>query len=165
MNVYMTAGTFDFLKRMETNYPSEAMVTMVNENGALLLHETKGKTLFKEPRRYELLEGSGEIKKEGFVVIQNIPVAEEGRPVFEHQMKNRVKKVENESGFKFFRVLRPLSSNTYVIMTVWDNELSYQKWQNSKTFFVAQQKKDFMKNQQPKIFESASYVSKYSITE
>jgi heme-degrading monooxygenase HmoA len=161
----MTAGTFDFLKKMETNYPNEVMVTMVNENGALLLHETKGSTLFKEPRSYELLEGSGEIKKEGFVVIQNIPVAEEGRPVFEHQMKNRVKKVENESGFKFFRVLRPLSSITYVIMTVWDNELSYQKWQNSKSFFVAQQTKDFLKNQQPKIFESASYVSKYSITE
>ncbi|ETI69624.1 antibiotic biosynthesis monooxygenase family protein [Neobacillus vireti] len=165
MNIFLTAGTFDFLKRMENTYPEEVMVTMVNQNGALLLHETNGKTLFKEPRRYEVLEASGELKKEGFAVMNNIPVTEEGRPVFEHQVKNSIGKVKNQSGFRSFRVLRPLSSNTYVIMTVWENELSYQTWQSSESFFGAHQTNAFVNNLQPKIFESGSYVSKYSITE
>ncbi|WHY87681.1 antibiotic biosynthesis monooxygenase [Neobacillus novalis] len=165
MNIFLTAGTFDFLKKMENKYPEEVMVTMINQNGALLLHETNGKTLFKEPRRYEVLEASGELKKEGFAVMNHIPVTEEGRPVFEHQMKNSAGKVENQLGFISFRVLRPLSSNTYIIISVWENELFLQKWQSSESFFGAHQTKAFVNNLQPKIFESGSYVSKYTITE
>lgn len=165
MNIFITAGTFDFLKKMENQYPEEIMVTMINQNGALLLHETNGKTLFKEPRRYEVLEASGELKKEGLAVMNNIPVTDEGRPVFEHHMKNSARKVENQPGFIGFRVLRPLASNTYVIMTVWEDERSYQKWQSSESFFGAHQTKAFVNNLQPKIFESGSYVSKYTITE
>lgn len=165
MYVYMTAGTFEFLKKVETKYPHEIMITMVNENGALLLHESIGNSLFKEPRRYEVLETSGEMKKEGYAVMNNIPVTEEGRPLFEHQFKNRMSKLENEQGFIALRVLRPLSSNTYVILTVWEKEFYYQKWQNSESFFEAHKNKEAGVDLQPKIFASAAYVSKYTITE
>ncbi|WP_066068376.1 antibiotic biosynthesis monooxygenase family protein [Neobacillus soli] len=165
MYVYMTAGTFEFLKKVETKYPKENMITMMNENGALLLHESIGATVFKEPRRYEVLETSGEMKKEGYAVMNNIPVTEEGRPLFEHQFKNRYSKFENEQGFIALRVLRPLSSNTYVILTVWEKEIYYQKWQNSESFFEAHKNKAAGIDLQPKIFASAAYVSKYTITE
>ena len=164
MNIYLTAGTFDFLKRIESKYPYEVMVTMINENGALLLHETTGGTEFKEPRRYDVLESIGDIKKEGFAVMNNIPVTDEGRPLFEHQCKNQVRKVENELGLVAFRLLRPLSSNTYVFLTIWENEAFYQKWQKSDSFFKADKIKGTGINAQQKIFASAPYVSKYSIT-
>lgn len=167
MNVYITAGTYDYLKKLESSYPIETMVTMVNENGAQLWHETKGSTVFKEPRRYAVLDSSGEIKKEGFAVQNNIPVTDEGRPLFEHQFMIRARRVENQAGFIAIRVLRPLSSNTYVILTVWENEMSFQKWQSSKSFSEAHGKKDLEKgiDPKPRIFASAPYVSKYTIME
>jgi len=160
----MTAGTFDFLKRIESKYPHEVMVTMVNENGALLLHETVGGTAFKEPRRYEVLESIGEFKKEGFAVMNNIPVTDEGRPLFEHQFKSQARNIKNEAGLIAFRLLRPLSSNTYVILTVWENEAYHQKWKKSDSFFDADKIKGAGINAQQKIFASAPYVSNYSIT-
>jgi heme-degrading monooxygenase HmoA len=165
MNVYITAGTFNFLKSIETKYPKEMMTMMVNQNGALLLHESDGATVFKEPRKYEVIASAGEWQKEGFVVMNNLPVTNEGRPLFEHQFKNRTGKVVNEPGFIAIRVLRPLSSNTYVILTVWDNEMSYQRWERSDTFLEAHTKKGADKgiNLEPKFFASASYVSKYTI--
>lgn len=75
MNVYITTGTFEYLKGIEMRYPSESMVTMVNEDSALLLHETSKTSVFKEPRKYEVVGSSGLIGKEGFVVMKNIPVS------------------------------------------------------------------------------------------
>ncbi len=165
MLVYMTSGTFEYLKKLEEKYREEIMVTMVNQNGALLFHETTGETLFKEPRRYEVIETIGAIPKEGFVAMNNIPVTEEGRPLFEHQMMNRGKQVETEKGFLALRVLRPLSSNTYVIMTVWKDETDFDQWRKSESFFSAHKNKGFSHDGQPKIFESSPYLSKYTITE
>jgi heme oxygenase (mycobilin-producing) len=165
MNIYITTGSFEFLKKLEHKHPEEKLITVINENGALLYHETNGATVFKEPRRYLALEAVGEIEKEGFVVLNYIPVTEEGRPLFEHQIKNRVGTVEVAQGFKALRVLQPLSSNTYVIMTVWKNEISYGTWQSSDSFLSAHQNKGLAGDQGPKIFSSAPYVSRYTITE
>jgi heme oxygenase (mycobilin-producing) len=167
MKVYITAGTLNFLKSIEAKYPEETMVLMVNQNGALLLHETNGSSFFKEPRKYDSIDSAGEWPKDGFVVMNNVPVTEEGRPLFEHYFKNRIGKIENESGFIAIRVLRPLSSNTYVILTVWENEMSYQRWQGSNSFFEADVKKGADKgiDSQLIFFASGSYVSKYTIVE
>ncbi len=137
MNVYVTAGTFEYLIKLALKYPQETMVPLVNENGALLLHETNEATIFKEPRRYEVLDSVGNFPIKGLVVMNNIPVTDEGRPLFEYQFKNRTGKIENVPGFMAIRVLRPLSSNTYVILTVWENETAYQQWKTSNAFFEA----------------------------
>ncbi len=160
----MTVGTLDFLKRMESNYPNEEMVTMVNEDGALLLHETNTGTVFKQARRYEVIESHGKLKNEGFVVMNNIAVTDEGRPVFEHQFKNQSKQIKCEPGLMVYKLLRPLSSNTYVILTCWENEAFYQKWQKSDSFFDGAKHKFAGMDEQPKIFTSAPYVSNFTIT-
>jgi heme-degrading monooxygenase HmoA len=163
VNVYLTTGTFDYLKKIEAKYPDE-MITLVNQSEALLFHETSGPTVFKQPRRYEAIAASGEIKKEGFAVMNNIPVTEEGRPLFEHLIKKQVPLVEKAEGLAALRFLRPLSSNTYIIMTVWKSEAAFNKWQNSNSFFDLKDK-GFGDDGQPKIFESSSYVRKYLISE
>jgi heme oxygenase (mycobilin-producing) len=167
MNIYITTGTFDYLKRIVEKYPDEAIVTMVNGDDALLLHETNGKTVFKEPRKYEVFDSSGEFTKTGFVVMNHIPVTDEGRPLFEHQFKNRPRMVDNEPGFIANRVLRPLSSNTYIILTVWDKEMSFENWKNSASFPLSHEKPTAEKgvSEQPQIFASKSYVRKYTIRE
>ena len=163
MNAYMTAGTFDFLKKIEAKYPNDLMVTMINENNALLFHETAGETVFNEPRKFEELLSIGEMKKEGFVVLNNVPVTDEGKAVFEHQVKNQIITVKSQHGFLAVRVLRPLTSSQYVIMTVWKDEASYQAWQSSQTFFDVSKLTGM--DSQAKIFSSAPYVSKYMITD
>lgn len=165
MNVFMTTGTLDFLIKIANNYSDEKMLTMVNENGALLLHESKNDTVFNQPRRYEVIESVGELVNKGFVVMNNIPVTEEGRPLFEHQFKNRSGKLETQAGFTALRVLRPSSSNTYVILTIWENETSYQHWKSTDSFKDSHTTNVSVNKTQPKIFESASYISTYTITE
>jgi heme oxygenase (mycobilin-producing) len=163
MNAYMTAGTLDFLKKIEGKYPNEKMVTMINENNAQLFHETSGETVFNEPRKFEELLSIGEIKKEGFVVLNNVPVTDEGKAVFEHQVKNQMNAIKSQEGFLALRVLRPLTSSQYVIMTVWKDEASYKAWQSSQTFFDVSKMTGM--DSQAKIFSSAPFVSKYMITE
>jgi heme oxygenase (mycobilin-producing) len=163
LNAYITAGTIDFLKKIEAKYPNETMVTMVNQNNALLFHETPGETVFNEPREFEELLSIGEINKEGFVVMNNVPVTDEGRPLFEHQVKNQFIQVKNQQGFLALRVLRPLTANTYVILSVWKSEATYQGWQSSESFFDVS--KMTGTDSQAKLFSSAPYSSKYMITE
>jgi heme oxygenase (mycobilin-producing) len=160
MNIYITIGTFEYLKGIEIKYSTESMVTMVNENGALLLHETSKPSVFKEPRKYEVLSSSGLIMEEGFVVMNHLPITEVSRPIFELQFKNLPCLVETEEGFTAIRILRPLSSYTYVILTIWENEITYEK---RKSDLDSEINKRFENAIQSNMFTSAPYVSKYSI--
>src|SRR5690606_30465632 len=65
MNLFMTTGTYDFMKKMREKHPNETMVLMQGENTTLLLHETEGKTIFQTPRRYEVVDGTGTFKEKG----------------------------------------------------------------------------------------------------
>lgn len=167
MNVYITSGTIDYLLRFKESQQGEAMVFMNNEDSALLIHESGAASLFKEPRRYEVIDSSGTlVQKEGFAVFNNIPVTVEGRPLFEHRFLNRPRLIENEPGFMAIRVLRPLSSNTYIILTIWENEAAFKKWQQSKAYSHAHKNRGTdagLDGGKPSIFESASYVATYYI--
>ncbi|WP_316571167.1 antibiotic biosynthesis monooxygenase [Neobacillus sp. YIM B06451] len=163
MNVYMTAGTYDFLEKLATKHAGEKMVLMSGEDGALLLHETGGKTVFASPRKYEVLEAVGVLGRPGLVVMNNIPVTDEGRPVFEYRFKNRAGKIENTPGFQAIRVLRPIKSNTYVILTAWDDELAFQRWKDSADFGKSHSQSK--PEPGPSIFSGQPYITKYWISE
>jgi heme oxygenase (mycobilin-producing) len=168
MKIYMTNGTFDFLKTVQNKNSAEKMVLMQDADNALLLHETEGKTLFNEPRSYEVLDSTGSLESRGFIVMNNIPVTEEGRPLFEYRFKNRAGAVENEPGFISIRVLRPLSSDTYVILTQWESEKDFKNWQDSKAYEKAHEKRGTDQGidvQRPNIFARPSFVTTYYIPE
>ena len=65
------------------------MIVMHGEGNSLLLHETEGKTVFQTPRRYEVISSSGTLEENGFFAFNNIPVTDEGRPIFEHRFTKR----------------------------------------------------------------------------
>lgn len=134
LNFYMTYGTVDFLKKLAKQHGLENMLFMKSYDSAILFHETDGESVFHSPHRYEIIDQSGTLEHSGFTVLNNIPVTPEGRPLFETRFKNRAGKIENQPGFKALRVLRPKDSDTYIVLTLWDTEQSFQDWKNSKSF-------------------------------
>ncbi|PLR97722.1 antibiotic biosynthesis monooxygenase family protein [Bacillus sp. T33-2] len=164
MNLYMASGTYDYLSKLKDSHPDETMLIMGNAETSLLVHETTGKTIFNSPRKYEIFDQAGSFGRAGFAVLNNIPVTDEGRPLFEYRFKNRAKQIENEPGFAAIRVLRPITSNTYVIFTVWENETAFENWQKSKSFENAHKKQGSgQASAGQSIFAGPSYVTKYTV--
>ncbi|MCQ6273408.1 antibiotic biosynthesis monooxygenase [Bacillus sp. V3B] len=165
MKMFFTNGTREYLKKIVEEHEDETLVLMQNEHASLLIHETVGDSLFKEPRKYEVVDASGQLTDVGFAVFNHIPVTDEGRPLFEYRFKNRDDLIEKQPGFIAIRVLRPLSSDTYIIFTLWENESSFKNWQTSNSFEQVYSNKDVKKGakKQPKIFPRPSFVTKYSI--
>lgn len=163
MNVNITSGTYDFLRKMKLE--NNHLILLQNSDSTKLLEETDRETLFKEPRKYEVVIGIGDLTQDGFIVMNNIPVTEEGRPMFEHMFKNRAGKVEGQPGFKAIRVLRPLGFETYIILTQWKNENSFNEWKNSQSFTDAHNKKTnhSMAANPQKIFSGESFVTKFHV--
>ncbi|UII56897.1 antibiotic biosynthesis monooxygenase [Cytobacillus spongiae] len=167
MNVYLTNGTVDYLSNLHSQHRDDQMMLMHAGEDALLLHETEGESVFNEPRKYEVIDSSGTLDGAGFAVLNNIPVTEEGRPIFEYRFKNRAGLIESEPGFVAIRVLRPLSNDTYVILTLWQEEKDFKAWQDSQAYNKAHEKRGTeqgVDKQQPQIFARPSFVTSYEIT-
>ena len=79
-----------------------------------------------------MLDAVNDLEERGFFVFNNIPVTDEGRPVFEHRFLERSRAIENEPGFVAFRLLRPIKSETYIVMTQWNGPHSFEAWKSSR---------------------------------
>ncbi|SHG73422.1 antibiotic biosynthesis monooxygenase family protein [Ornithinibacillus halophilus] len=134
MNAYMTHGTVDFLTTLKDKHPSIDFFFMTSGAKGLTYYEGTGKSIFVAGRTYEILLQNGAIQKEGFVVMNNIPVTDDGRPVFEDRFKQRGKEVDKMPGFQAFRLLKPDNGNTYVVFTQWKSESDFDNWKNSANF-------------------------------
>lgn len=165
MYAYITTGTFYFMKKITDKYPDETMILMLSPGTVLLWHETNGKTVFKSPRKYEIIHSSGTHAQKGFVACNHIPVRDEGRPIFEYDFTKRLKQVEQFPGFVSMRVLRPLSSDTYIVMTMWKDEESYTDWKSSESFKKSHQSKGLKSAENTGVFSGPSYVTTYVVGE
>ncbi|MFC0272043.1 antibiotic biosynthesis monooxygenase family protein [Metabacillus herbersteinensis] len=162
MNFYMTFGTVDYLHKTVTRHPNEQLLLMSNNDTGILFHETEDNSIFKEPKRYEVIDSTGGLPKNGFAVLNNIPVSDEGRPLFETRFKERAKLIEKEPGFASIRVLRPANSDTYIILTFWDTEQYFKDWQQSQAYNQAHKKRGTSDGvDQKSIFPRPSYVTTY----
>ena len=163
MNIYLTSGTMDFMETLRKRNSKETMVVMHGVGNSVLLHETAGKTSFQTPRSYEVFSTSGTLKEEGFFAFNNIPVTDEGRPIFEHSLLGRIDMIKDEPGFISFRLLRPLDSDTYIILTQWTNQGSFKSWENSSTYKTLHEnnESDAGSDKISHIFSSAAYVTTY----
>ncbi|SEN12442.1 Heme-degrading monooxygenase HmoA [Mesobacillus persicus] len=166
MNIFITSGTTDYLQKVKKKYSNENMILMGDDETSVILHETNGKTLFNHPRKYEVIDSFGTFEQAKYVVMNNIPVTDEGRPLFEYRFKNRKRNIENQDGFVAIRVLRPLLSNTYVILTLWESQSAFNKWKESESFQKAHNKPNASTGAPPSdIFSGPSYITTYSIAE
>lgn len=115
---------------------------------------------------YESIDAVGPLSGGAHVVLNNIPVSEEGRSDFEARFMNRARKVEEEPGFIGIRVLRPLNSDTYVILTVWLSEEHFRNWQQSQAYNHAHSKRGTsqgLAEQKSSVFPRPSFVKAYTV--
>ncbi len=73
--------------------------------------------------------------------------------------------IENVPGFLSIRVLRPVDTDTYVILTIWETEDAFHGWQNSSEYATAHAKRGTSEgiDNQKNIFARESYVTQYTI--
>ncbi|MDW0111276.1 antibiotic biosynthesis monooxygenase family protein [Sporosarcina aquimarina] len=163
MNIHVTYGDLAELKAIKVNLASEKIVLMELGNEAVLIQENDGSAGFGEADSYTVLDASGEISNGGYAVFNNIPVTPEGREIFENRFMNRARQIEDNDGFGAIRVLRPLENDTYVILTIWEDETSFKAWQNSQSYENAHKKRgtDEGIDKKPNIFSRPSFVTTY----
>lgn len=154
----------DFMESLRKKYSKESMVVMNGAGNTILLHETKGKSVFQTPRRYEVIGNSGTLTEDGYFVFNNIPITDEGSPIFEHRFLQQAGSIDSQPGFIAFRLLRPLGSNTYIVLTQWKNAADYHRWENSHSFqkIHVTSKSEAGVDKMPHIFSSAPYVTTYT---
>lgn len=140
MKAYMTNGTVDFLLKLNDQHPNLHFHLMTSPSSTLAYYEGNVKNVFVSGRAYDVLIHTGELQEDGFVVMNNIPVTEEGRPVFEERFKKRQHAVDAMPGFQAFRLLKPHKGNTYIVFTQWRRKVDYENWKNSEQFSEAHKK-------------------------
>ncbi|MBH0228724.1 antibiotic biosynthesis monooxygenase [Halobacillus yeomjeoni] len=163
MKVSMTSGTLNYLKKLDQQHPDAHLRFMQDQDKTVAYYEGENLSIFEEGRNYEVVDSVGEVKPQGYVVMNNIPVADEGRPVFEDRFKNRAGSVENREGFQAIRILRPMQGNTYVVLTQWRNAQDFEDWKNSQSFEDAHKKSGPQHKKKPSFIDGDAYITKYQM--
>ncbi len=131
MNIYMTTGTMDFMEKIKEKHTNENILLMNGAGQTLLLHETNGASVFQTPRSYQVAGSFGQLTEPGFFAMDVVAVTDEGKPIFEHQYKHMGEKLQDMPGFIAYRLLRPLGSDTYVLISEWTDKRLYEIWHKS----------------------------------
>lgn len=159
MNLYMTSGTPEFMQSIKKKHPNEELFLLHGTGNSVLIHETSNKTVFQVPRKYKVLESAGNFSHNGYFVLQHIPITDEGKTIFEHKYTNLGPTAQNEPGFIALRVLEPIKSETYIILSEWTGPSSYEVWEKTVNL-------DFsMIADKQNLFTSAPYISTYQSIE
>ena len=147
---------------LKEQFGDNAIIHLKNEEEHLLLLEAETAPV-EWTESYEVLDRTGELEPGRFAVLNNIPVNEDGRELFEQRFRNRAGLIEQEPGFVAIRVLRPLDSDTYVILTMWENEESFTGWQQSQAYSKAHAKRGTSEgnDKRPNIFPRPSFMTTY----
>lgn len=163
MELHKWSGHIDQAIGYLASLPNARLVFLKNGEDAALLYETAGAALLPDVDVYQILDASGDINSGYFTVFNNIPVTAEGRERFEELFNNRARMIEKEPGFEGIRVLRPMNSDTYVILTLWIDEKSFMDWQQSDSYGNAHAKRGTAEgiDKVANIFPRPSYVTTY----
>ncbi|MYL51175.1 antibiotic biosynthesis monooxygenase [Halobacillus litoralis] len=165
MKVSMTNGTLNYLSKLSQQHPEASLFFMQDQDKTVAYYEGEDTSIFEEGRNYETVDHVGTMQSNGYVVMNNIPVSDEGRPVFEDRFKKRAGNVENREGFQAIRILRPLKGNTYVVLTQWRSEQDFEDWKNSKSFDEAHKKSGPQHQKKPSFIDGDAYITKYQMIE
>ncbi|MFD2628521.1 antibiotic biosynthesis monooxygenase family protein [Oceanobacillus kapialis] len=106
-----------------------------------LFLSNKGNKVYIDEKEYEIIDESGALKEDAIHVFNYVSVNPASRERFEKRFLNRPKLIEKEKGFLSIRVLRPLTDNTFLILTQWETVKAFQDWQGSKAYQHAHKKR------------------------
>lgn len=164
MELYKWTGSRDQGVAILAASPNVRLIYLVDGEEATVLYEAEGGAAPQGFEAFQILNAVGDINDGYYAVFNNIPVSGEGRELFESRFQNRAGKVEEEPGFAAIRVLRPLDSDTYIILTLWKDEESFKNWQQSQAYSQAHAKRGTEEgiDKRPNIFPRPSFVKTYS---
>lgn len=162
MKAFMTNGTLDFLEKLAKKHQHLHFYFMKSSSSTLAYYEADGKSVFGAGREYSILFESGKIHNEGYVVMNNIPLTEEGKPVFIDRFKRRQDAIHRMPGFQAFRLLEPVKGNAYVIFTQWASKKYFEKWKESDEFAQSHHNKAV---KPPAYFAKRPFVSTYKMVD
>lgn len=167
MNIYLTSGSMEFMESARKRYPNEMMIAMHGVKNTVLMHETAGKSVFSTPQAYKVISSTGQLTEVGFFALNYIPIEEDARPIFEYQFKTRVERLENERGLIAIRLLQPTKSDTYVVLTQWEDAHTFNIWRNSASYKYLLEDSEATVGAEKRlhIFSSAPYVRTYKSKE
>lgn len=134
MKAFMTGGTLDFLVKLVEKNRQHDFYLMKSSSNILAYYESDGKSVFGAGRDYKILFENGMIQEHGYVVMNNIPLTEEGKPVFLDRFRQRQDNISKMPGFQAFRLLEPFKGDTYVIFTQWASKEHFENWRESDEF-------------------------------
>lgn len=135
MWAFMTTGTAHFLKDLTESHPEINFHFMRSGVSTLVYYESKKKkSIFVSGRSFNILKNDGVLNEKGFVVMDFIPVTEEGMDIFEEKTKQQFSIIENTNGLITLKLLKQLKKNTYVILSQWETERHYKNWQKSDEY-------------------------------
>lgn len=116
----------------------EKGINIISNGDSLLLYELDQKA--NNGKTYEIIDASGELSASGAIVLNNIPISEDGRAAFEERFLGRARAIEETRGFIAIKVLRPLNDDVYVVLTQWETEQAFKDWQTSSAYSKAHKK-------------------------
>lgn len=162
MWAFMTSGTYSFLKQIEEKEDQLNFYFMEGGTHVLAYYESEQKkSVFAAGRSYEILFQTGHLSESGYVVMNNIPVTDDNRALFEDRFRNRSKKIEVMPGFVAFRLLKPLKDSTYIVLTQWERKKDYELWTESEQFKQAHDNK----MRKPAYFGNRPFLHTYYLIE
>lgn len=161
MYAFMTTGTSHFLKKITDKHPNIDFYFMRSGTSTLVYYEnTKKKSIFVSGRTFSVLYQSGDIFNKGFIVMQHVPVTEDGMKIFEEKVKNELPMFQAQEALIATRLLKQLKSRQYIILTQWRTEDEYIKWEKSDQH----EKFDFSKKARlPAYFAERPFTSSYTM--
>lgn len=167
MTIYITSGSMEFMESVKERYPNETMIAMHGTKNTVLVHETTGESFFSTPLKYEVIQSLGQLTEHGFFALNYIPIEEEAQPIFEYQFKLRAEGIENQRGLVATRLLKPTKSDTYVVLTQWEDAQTFNLWRNSSSYkyLLEDSEVTLHGEKRPYIFSSAPYVKTYKSKE
>jgi len=161
LNVYMTFGTHDFLKKLYEKHKGDKNIHLLDGSGtSSLLLETEGKSIFKSGKRYDMIDASGGFEGATFVVMHHIPVSRQDTDLFRYEAKERTGLIQKQPGNKGVRILKEKKEDIFLIVSIWDSSGDFRRFQSSPDF---EQLAIPQANIPQELFTGKSYVKMYSI--
>src|SRR5690625_3469338 len=107
MWAFMTTGTTHFLKNITDSHPNIDFFLMKRAASTLVYYEGDSKKgVFVSGRAFSALASYGTIQHSGFVVMDTVPVMEDGMAVFEDRVKKTFPLIEDTVGLHAARFLK-----------------------------------------------------------
>lgn len=163
MNFYLTSGTPEYMDKIVQKYSKENMILLHGQGNSVVIHESDKKSVFATPRKFEVIDGEGAFEQRGFFAFHNVPVVDESRPLFENRIVQAIAPLKTDDSLIAYRVLRPIKSEIYMVITQWAGPASFDVWTNSASFQnTLAPLLDSSSSATQNLFNAKTYVSTYT---